>query len=73
MRCTLTNYVSSPFFEKAGVSHENPATYNFDPNRKVCKVEAVYDSDDYFGSLGFFDKANVELFSYNPNNWRGRQ
>ena len=40
VRCTLTNGVSSPLFEKAGVSHEKPATYNFDVNRKVCKVEA---------------------------------
>ena len=38
VRCTLTNGVSSPLFEKEDVVHYHPVTYNFDPNKKVSKL-----------------------------------
>ena len=50
VRCTLTNGVSSPLFERAGATHGQPAIYNFDPKRKVCKVELSSNSNSADGS-----------------------
>ena len=49
VRCTLTNGVASPLFERAGVAHHHPVTYNFDANRKVCKVDACGVGSNVFG------------------------
>ena len=68
VRCTLTNGVSSPLFEKAGVTHNNPIAYNFDANRKVCKVEASTPESGYLYQLKFFDSTGAVLFNYNPHN-----
>ena len=68
VRCTLTNGVSSPLFEKAGVDHNQNATYNFDPKKKVCKVELSSNGNSAGNShvtqIKFFDSANAELFMY---------
>ena len=67
VRCTYSNDVRSPVFQKENVEHKDPKTIWFKAGNPIRKVQQSHSGDvNYIYSIYFLDKANDEIANYNP-------